>query len=66
MRGAYLTKVTLGEDQANIAHQSIQQGSPGVTSGALIVESDAALHQSVLAHQHCAVGPQTLLHKLGP
>ncbi len=51
----YLSQVGLGEDEADIADQVIQQGRPLVISGFLTVEADGPLHHGVLAHQHNAV-----------
>ena len=57
---AYLIQVALGEDNTDVANQGVKKGGPLVTACALTVQADAAFHQGVLSHQHCAVRAQTL------
>lgn len=53
--GPHLCQVSLGEDEANIANQLVQQGWPLVITSLLAVQADRPLHHGVLAHEHNAV-----------
>lgn len=57
---ADVRQVTLGEDDAHVADQVLQQDGPLLVTGLLHVQPDGALHHGVLAHQHHRFGAQAL------
>ena len=58
----HLSQLRLRENKPHVANKSIQEGSPSLTAGPLIVEANAALHHGVLTHQHRAVWAEALQH----
>ncbi len=58
--GLDVVQVAVGEDDADIADQLVEDAGPLVVARRLAVEADAALHHRVLAHQDDGAGAQGL------
>ena len=57
---SYLAEVGLGEHNAHIAHQLVNDGCPCLAFPLLAVHADGALHHGVLAHEDDGLGAQGL------
>jgi hypothetical protein len=55
-----IVQVAVGEDDADVADQLVQDDSPLVVAGGLAVQADGALHHGVLAHEDDSARAQTL------
>lgn len=55
LENTHVCQIGLGEDEADVANQHLQQSGPLLIPSPLAVQADGPLHHGVLAHQHHAL-----------
>ena len=61
---ANVGELALGEAEANIAHELVEEAFPPLVAGSLNERADSALHHRVLAHEDHAVRADARAHVL--